>query len=227
MNFPGFSIPDGAFLPPEIIYLLPHMNGSQLKVLIAILYHAGQIGGSEQLSLSDVENLTGLSRQSVITAIQFLLDEGVIERQEVGSSFTYAPVVKFLDYPEPTSLKIRLVQKLDHPDESLRESERELNNLNLNDSLSDSLNSPENGLKIRLLRELRSCGVYLKTAQAIVAQHDEATIRKHLEYYRHALSKNLAQGPGWLVLSIKENWPSPLGYKSPEEERRRYSEWEE
>jgi hypothetical protein len=45
--------------------------------------------------------------------------------------------------------------------------------------------------------------VYLKTAQAIVNQHDEAAIEQQLKYYRYALSTHMAQGPGWLVLAIK------------------------
>jgi hypothetical protein len=66
---------------------------------------------------------------------------------------------------------------------------------------------------------LRACRVYLKTAQAIVNEHDEAAIEQQLKYYRYALSTNMAQGPGWLVTAIKENWPAPLGYEDPEENR--------
>jgi hypothetical protein len=63
--------------------------------------------------------------------------------------------------------------------------------------------------------------VYLKTAQAIVNQHDEAAIEQQLKYYRYALATHMAQGPGWLVLAIKENWPVPLGYEEHEENRYR------
>jgi hypothetical protein len=54
--------------------------------------------------------------------------------------------------------------------------------------------------------------LYLKTAQAMVDQHDEAAIEQQLKYYRYALATHMAQGPGWLVLAIKENRPAPLGY---------------
>lgn len=224
MTFRGFSIPDGAYLPPELIYLLPNMSLGQLKCLIVILYHNLQIGSSEPLSLNDIEKLSGMARQTVITALGDMLRDGWIERQAVGNSYTYSPVVQFLD---------RSVQKLDSSVQNLdrlvnRESDRELIN-----SLPDSLNlinltSDEDGLKIRLVSQLRQAGVYLKTAQDIVDKHDEATIEEHLKYYQYALSRNLAHGPGWLVMSLKEGWGAPLGYEEPmteERQRSRYAEW--
>lgn len=69
MTFPGFTIPDGAFLPPELIYLLPNMSEAELKAVIAVLYHNTQVGGAEPLSLSDIERITGLSRPSVTGAL--------------------------------------------------------------------------------------------------------------------------------------------------------------
>ena len=50
MAFDGFTIPDGAYLPPELIYLLPNISGAKLKVVIVVLYHNLQIGGEEPIS---------------------------------------------------------------------------------------------------------------------------------------------------------------------------------
>jgi hypothetical protein len=55
--------------------------------------------------------------------------------------------------------------------------------------------------------------VYLKTAQAIVDKNDEAASEQQLKYCRYALATNMAQGSGWLVQAIKEEWPAPLGYE--------------
>lgn len=33
MTFAGFTLPNGYSLPPELIHLLPHISGSELKVL--------------------------------------------------------------------------------------------------------------------------------------------------------------------------------------------------
>jgi uncharacterized protein YlxW (UPF0749 family) len=113
----------------------------------------------------------------------------------------------------------KLVKNFNQLEPESEESERELiKDLSINDSLSDSLNS-ESGKKILLLQKLRACGVYLKTAQAIVNEHEEAAIEQQLKYYRYALGMNMAQGPGWLVVAIKENWPAPLGYEEQDENR--------
>lgn len=206
MNFSGFTIPDGAYLPPELIHRLPHISGSKLKAVIAILYHNVQFGGGEPLSLSDVERYTGLSHQAAISALRDLMADGMIEREWVGQSYVYRARVQFLDSG---------VQKLDWSKNltpKLRESDSELS---INNSLSDSLNltSDATSLKIRLVKELRAAGVYLKTAQGIVEKHAAETIEAYMSYYRYALEARLAQGPGWLVEALKEQWGPPLGYK--------------
>ena len=80
MNFPGFTVPDGAYLPPELIYLLPNMSLAKLKVMIVVLHNYLQIGSGEPTSLTDIERMTGLSRPSVISSLQELLGEGMIGR---------------------------------------------------------------------------------------------------------------------------------------------------
>lgn len=219
-NFSGFTYPDGTFLPPEVIYLLPNMTHGQLKTLLVILYHFGQFGGGEGLSLTDIEHLTGLSRPTVTAALQDLVEESYVDRVPVGQSFCYVPRVANF-----TSKDFLLVKS---SNQFSRESESKLNlNNSLSDSLPDSLNS--DGEKLELLRELRAAGVYLKTAQSIVARHSAETIRQHLNYYLYALEKNLAQGAGWFVMSINEDWPAPLGFADLEDEadqRQQYAQWD-
>ena len=199
-RFSGFTLPDGAWLPPELVYLLPHLSEAKLKVLVAIIYHNLQVGGSEPCSLTDLENMTGLARSTVNNATQELLADELVEREKVGRSYTYRPKVR----------------NSYHKLSQLRESDSKLKT-----PLSDSLDSPDIGTKfVLLIKDLRAAGVYLKTAQAMIAQHDEATIRRHLDYYRYALQKGFAQGPGWLVLSVKESWPAPLGFEDHSQERR-------
>lgn len=221
-DFQGFTVPDGAYLPPELIYLLPGLSEKDVKILIVVIYHYAQFGGNEVSSLTDICYMTGLSRQSAVAGLKSLQKREMIERQGIGRSFAYSPRVKNLDSAEAKSLnfrpidslKFRLVKNLDHPE--AEESERELINININSSLSDSL---------KLIGKLRSAGVYLKTAQALIANHPAEVIEQHLDFYRYALEKNLAQGPGWLVLSLKEGWPAPLGYVA-KGGRERYAQWE-
>lgn len=205
--FPGFTLPDGAWLPPELLYLLPNISGAKLKVIIAILYHSMQVGGSEPLSLTDIEHFTGLARNSVIAANRDLLRDCVIERHQVGDSYLYSPAVS-------ASAKIALPGAIIEPPSAKialgNETDRELIINDLKDSLTDSLK--DSAAKIALLQSLRSCGVYLKTAQGLVDQYPER-IEQKIKFYRHALSHNLAQSPGWLVQAIKEDWGEPLGWK--------------
>lgn len=201
--FQGFTLPDGAWLPPELLYLLPNISGAKLKVIIAILYHSMQVGGSEPLSLTDIERFTGLSRRAVIDAIRDLLEDAIIDRQQAGDSYLYTPSVKSSLPGEKSSLpsvKSSLAG----------ETDRELNIDLIKDSLTDSLK--DSTAKISLLQSLRSCGVYLKTAQGLVDQYPER-IEQKIRFYRHALAHNLAQSPGWLVQAIKEDWGEPLGWK--------------
>jgi predicted transcriptional regulator len=217
---------------------LPNISGSELKILAAVLYNYLQTGGGEPTSLTDIEHLTGLSRPTVTTTLDRLIASQVLERQAQGQSYIYMPVVKFINQSERQlvkkfyqlqpklvknfyQLEPQLVKNFNQLESESDESERELiNNLRFKDSLSDSLNS-ESSKKILLVQKLRSCGVYLKTAQAIVNQHDEAAIEQQLKYYRYALSTNMAQSPGWLVAAINEDWPAPLGYEDDEENKYR------
>ena len=234
MKFPGFSLPDGAYIPPELIYLIPHISGGSLKVLFIILHNNLQVGGNESLSLTDLEKLTGLSRKQVIRILNELLEEEIIERQAVGQSYVYVPTLRAGSDFQSTRRLMSLARTEMSPvgtemSPVESESERELIiNLNQNNKLSDSSDSTTNNDKITLLKKLRACGVYLKTAQAIVADNTPEEIEQQLKYYRYALEKNLAQGPGWLVLALKEKWPAPLGYQAePDDElkRKRYAKW--
>lgn len=210
-QFPGFTIPDGAYLPPELIYLLPNISGSELKILVVIIYHHTQLGGEEPISLTDIENLTGLKRPTVSSALRSMMDLGYITRRLIGRSYVYEPVIQMVKL-----FNHQIVKKFNHPalTESLRESESELNDSRINNYLSDSLNlTGDDGKKILLIKQLRAMGVYLKTAQDIVSKYPEEKILEQIDYYKYALDKNMAQGPGWFVISIKENWQAPLGYQ--------------
>ena len=60
------------------------LSGSELKVLVAVLYNYMQFGGGEPTSLTDIEHMTGLSRPTVIATLNSLSDNQVLERQAEG-----------------------------------------------------------------------------------------------------------------------------------------------
>jgi hypothetical protein len=81
------------------------------------------------------------------------------------------------------------------------------------------LDHEKRGETRRNTRKAPGGGGYLKPAQAIIDQHDEAAIEQQLKYYRYALATNMAQGPGLLVQAIKENLLASLGYEDQEDNR--------
>ena len=204
-SFHGFSLPEGAWLPSELIAVLPVLNKGQLKVLLALIYRQMQVAGSEPTSLSDLMRITGLARSTVSSAIKILMSAGLITRHPIGSSFSYEPLVRISDS------QVKRVK--------LNKKERKTDS----DSLSFSLDSNET------LNKLRSCGVYVRTAQELVKRHEAHVIDLHVDYFRYAIERGLARSPGWLVMSITENWAPPLGYDRDSRRRRdpsRYGEWE-
>ena len=216
-DFKGFTLPDGAWLPPELILILPRLNQSQLKVLLVIIYHNTQIGGSEPVSLTYLEKLTGISRPSVTKALQALLKSSLIVRNKIGQSFTYEPLVKIFNYQVVvSSLKEGKEERIE------REQER-------SDSLSLSLTEDQ----LTFLNTLRSNGVFIKTAYDLIANYELEFLQVHLDYYRYALKIKMANGPGYLVESIKNKWQTPLGFHNDKDSkdtaagRNRYTDWED
>lgn len=199
-DFNGFTLPESAWLPPEMIDLLPELSKSELKILIVILYNHTQIGDNSPTSIRDLEYITGLSRQSAFTAVKQLLEAELIVRFKTGQSFIYEARVQKLGHQV----------KLSKSDESNNDS-----------TLLDST-------KLNLLKTLRSCGVYGKTARKVVDEFDIEYIQTHVDFYEFAIRKGWAHGPGWLINSIKENWDAPIDYKTTDavRTRQRYAEWE-
>lgn len=197
-TFDGFSVPDGAWLPPELIYMLPSLGMAQLKILIILIYQQLQIAGSAVTTITDLENMTGLSRVSITQTLEELRSQSLIEREKVGKSYAYRPTVKLVYRSSVNLVYSELSTKL-------RESDSKLIN-----SLSDSLNLTP------LIGKLRSIGVYLKTAQAIVSEHSAEEIELYLRYFEYALKNGLAKNSGYFVLGIRESWGPPLGFEQPE-----------
>jgi hypothetical protein len=224
MYFAGFTLPDGAWLPPELIYLLPYFTSlTELKVTIVAIYHHMQVGGNEPLTLSDFERLTGMSRKSVVSAIKSLTGENeegihVLEREQVDRTFVYLPRLRDFDgviispldqddgvkvtssSPESASKKVTTTPS---------EGESGAESVKVTPS-NASLSLRE--VKLKLVRELRSYGVYLHTAQGLVEQYPEKRIREKASYFEYALRMGFANGSGWLVAAIKEDYPAPLGW---------------
>jgi len=98
---------------------LPAMKEAELKVTLAIARKTfGWHKASDQLSLSQLMTLTGLSRHSVIDGINDGIARGTIQREAIGQSYTYTLLVQNsnqckIDTSSSANSAPELVQNLD------------------------------------------------------------------------------------------------------------------
>jgi hypothetical protein len=79
----GVHIPQNVTLPPEVIQLLPYLGYAELKVTLTAIAKFMRIGGAEPITLSEFEEMTGLSHQAVLDGIEAAMKRGIIDRYEV------------------------------------------------------------------------------------------------------------------------------------------------
>lgn len=201
-KFTGFSIPDGAWIPPELVMSLSGLSGNELKMMVVILYNELQVGGGSGSSTQDLVMMTGLSRATVHKLGKQLVETGMVYVQNTANTNIYYPTVRGSVKNLYTSIKLRKKESLN--------------------TLTDSSLS----LNLELLSRLRENGVYLKTAVKILSDYSAEAVEQHLRYYAYALVTRLAVGPGYLVESIKNGWGAPLGYEEKEDGYKKYSNGE-
>ena len=78
---------------PNLLFdeILPHMKSlSELKVILAVARKTfGFHKRADLLSLTQIEELTGLSRQGVLDGVKAGLERGILQRKPRGGSFIY------------------------------------------------------------------------------------------------------------------------------------------
>lgn len=85
---------------PNILFdeHMADMSEAELKVVLAVVRKTlGWQKQRDQLSLSQLMELTGLSRQGVVNGVEAAIKRGVIDKQPKGQSFTYGLVVNEVD----------------------------------------------------------------------------------------------------------------------------------
>lgn len=242
-DFGGFSVPDGAWLPPELLDVLPDIKTvSELKVTIAAIHETLRVGVVEAIvSLSEFEALTGLNRKSVSAGIRRAVNRGTIKRQQVGNTYLYR--LHFSAHTLPAGrVNFTLAggggigqNGVDFPQNrgEVGQDGVELSPLVVNACTSTTLDKDKQQDKhTALLAEMRQLGVVLKVAQRLVVKYDPDYLREKLEMARYAVEAKIAEnGPGWFVASVREDWQAPLGYQDrnkpkpgSKESRHRYIE---
>ena len=94
-NLNGITLPDTVILPPEIVPFLPWMSLSELKVVIAAVARLMQVGGAEPITLSEFQQMTGLSRPAVLDGLERAKKRGLLGEYSLGTDVQGRDIVVF------------------------------------------------------------------------------------------------------------------------------------
>lgn len=204
----GIELPEGAWLPPEIIRLMPEMSLAELKVILTAVSKALQIGGEEPIALSDFEILTGLSRETIVAGLRKAIERGVLDREEIEGYQGHTQYLFRLKtrLPKGNSIGRKIRPMKDSVKLRVKLSSSSYSNnkkkKNLTDSDSGGIQKRENSLMAALI----SAGVYRRLAEQLVMQYSAARIEEVLGLYQMALQAGVARGPGWIIAGLKGEW---------------------
>jgi DNA-binding Lrp family transcriptional regulator len=211
----GITLPDTVVLPPEIVPLLPWMSLSELKVVIAAVARLMQVGGAEPITLSEFQQMTGLSRPAVLDGIERAMKRGLLMRFEMTgyrghTMHVYELKPRFIGKNFLPITPIKAKQSKDVVVD-IDSSSTDLTLLNLSAGENFLQKTPENEAKNGLFLQLRKIGIYTKTAQFLLENYPFERIQACLELYPLALRARRANGPGWLVKAVSDpNWDLEL-----------------
>lgn len=226
-DFAGFSLPDGAWLPPELLEILPEIRTvAELKVTIAAIHETLRVGVVEAIvSLTDFEALTGLARTSVSRGINAALKRGTFKRQKVGNTWLYRLHFRYESAPAASSKTLPFGSDTRQDQGKTLQVGSDVSlDVVMHDTLSEG-DKQHQEQRAALLLKMRELGVRLKVAQNLVVKYDPAYLLEKLEQALYAVDRGLADnGPGWFITSVREDWQAPLGFgerqrqkKSPRE----------
>jgi len=202
----GIHLPKEITLPPEVITLLPYLGYAELKVTLAAIARFMRIGGAEPITLTEFEELTGLSHQAVLDGIAAAMKRGIIDRYEVigyrgHTSFVYEIRVAVGEEKtiglasRPITPVVKLVK---HESGSQLKKEKK--------DLTDSTQPTDSTKANELRKALRKCGVYPGSVSYLISHYVQEHIQAYLDLYPQALRLGMAEGSGWLVNAVKGGW---------------------
>jgi phage replication O-like protein O len=112
---PGYDKPNYTQIPNVLLdEHLPLMGDAELRVVLVIARKTfGWHKDSDRISLSQLQELTGLSRQGVINGIDAAVNRGIVAKVEyAGKTSEYCLVVNQVDHTSQRS-RLALVNEVD------------------------------------------------------------------------------------------------------------------
>jgi len=132
---PGYTM-----VPNAVFSMLSELGFAELKVILAIIRKtAGWQKEWDRLSVTQLEELTGLGRPSVVEGLEAAIKRGLVERRPISNSYEYKTVnllnqltnlngevseplsVKQVNRSEPKMVKLLNTQKKDSKEKKERE----------------------------------------------------------------------------------------------------------
>lgn len=107
---------------PNIILddLLPKMGEAELRVILAIARQTfGWHKASDRISLSQLQEITGMSRPGVLSGISAGLERGIIVRRQEKHSYRYSLLVNDVDQQNEPASQRRLLALVNDVDQQL------------------------------------------------------------------------------------------------------------
>ncbi len=201
----GIHLPKEIILPPEVITLLPYMGLAELKVTLAAIARFMRVGGAEPITLTEFEELTGLSHQAVLDGIATAMKRGIIDRFEVTGYRGHTSHVYEIRVALESENSIGLTSRPINPVVKLVKTESD-STLKDQKNLTDSTQLTDSNKANELRKALRKCGVYPGSVSYLISHFPQEHIQAYLDLFPEALRLGMAEGSGWLVNAIKGAW---------------------
>lgn len=201
----GIHLPKEIILPPEVIILLPYMGLAELKVTLAAIARFMRVGGAEPITLTEFEELTGLSHQAVLDGIAAAMKRGIIDRYEVTGYRGHTSHVYEIRVALENENSIGLTNRPINPVVKLVKTESD-SSLKDKKDLTDSTQLTDSTKANELRKALRKCGVYPGSVGYLISHFPQEHIQAYLDLYPEALRLGMAEGSGWLVNAVKGAW---------------------
>jgi len=201
----GIHLPKEIILPPEVITLLPYLGFAELKVTLAAIARFMRVGGAEPITLTEFEELTGLSHQAVLDGIIAAMKRGIIDRYEVTGYRGHTSHVYEIRVALENENSIGLTSRPINPVVKLVKTESDSTIKDKKD-LTDSTQLTDSSKANELRKTLRKCGVYPGSVAYLISHYPQEHIHAYLGLFPEALRLGMAEGSGWLVNAIKGAW---------------------
>lgn len=209
-RFAGFTIPEGSWLPPEFFEILPDIETlAEIKVTLALIGRTVQLGvDAADVTLGELEAITGLRRRSVVRGVQAALCRGTAEvawwRPHHGTRYRLVIASGCTNVVQPRPCTCM------HEHLYTTTEESHIDTMHANDELD------------KLQQRMAAIGVSQRVARDILRRFSPETIARHLDQTEYATASRQARSAAaWFVASVRDDWSPPAGMPRREHGRSR------